>query len=349
LIGFDGFIDTILHAVDRRQSATNYTRIRTLKDFGERIAAAANKSTNVEVVVQEVKLGGNGPIMANAMAALGAPVTYCGMTGYPEIHAIFRELAERARMLSVAEPALTDAYEFEDGKLIVGKHATVAEISYDCLLSRLGEGAWRSAWNEAGFVAMVNWTMLPHLTELWKRLQAEFDKAPSGGTTKTLFFDLCDPEKRTTEDLREALQTIAAFQKHHQVILGLNEKEAVHAAEALGLTIPHYEGPVSEEVVADLARNIRVALDIAICLVHPTRFAGAATQDEVAVVHGPWTSNPIISTGAGDHFNAGFCYGHLLGLGLEGALQTGVATSGYYVRNAVSPSSQQLAEFLTTL
>src|SRR5450432_302213 len=69
LIGFDGFIDTILHVVDTRQSANEYTRIDTLKAFGERIVAAAGKSTNVEVVVQAVKLGGNGPIMANAMAA----------------------------------------------------------------------------------------------------------------------------------------------------------------------------------------------------------------------------------------------------------------------------------------
>jgi hypothetical protein len=30
-------------------------------------------------------------------------------------------------------------------------------------------------------------------------------------------------------------------------------------------------------------------------------------------------------------------------------LQIGVATSGYYVRNAASPTREQLAEFLTTL
>src|SRR5438067_13639998 len=69
LLGFDGFIDTICHAVDTRQSASEYTRIPTLAAYGQRIAAAAGKSTNLEIVVQNVKLGGNGPIMANAMAA----------------------------------------------------------------------------------------------------------------------------------------------------------------------------------------------------------------------------------------------------------------------------------------
>lgn len=349
LLGFDGFIDTILHAVDSRQSASEYTRIRTLQAYGERIAAAAGKSTNIEVVPQDVKLGGNGPIMANAMAALGTTVTYCGMTGYPGVHDIFRELAARARVLSVADPALTDAYEFDDGKLIVGKHATVADISYESIKTRIGESTWRNAWQEARFVGMVNWTMLPHLTELWEKIQEDFPGNTAGEERKTLFFDLADPEKRTEDDIQRALHTIARFQTQHDVILGLNEKEAIHVAIALGVPVQIRSGAADESMIADLAVNIRKSLGISICMVHPTRFCGAASADEVAVVQGPWTPKPKISTGAGDHLNAGFCVGYLLGYGLEGALQTGVGTSSYYVRNAISPSTSQLAEFLNSL
>jgi hypothetical protein len=120
LLGFDGFIDTILHVVDQRQSATQYSRVRTLAEYGGRIVAAAGKSTNIELVAQNVKLGGNGPIMANAMCAFGVPITYCGMTGYPHTQEVFRELADRAQMLPISDAALTDAIEFDDGKLIVG-------------------------------------------------------------------------------------------------------------------------------------------------------------------------------------------------------------------------------------
>jgi sugar/nucleoside kinase (ribokinase family) len=58
---------------------------------------------------------------------------------------------------------------------------------------------------------------------------------------------------------------------------------------------------------------------------------------------------PKISTGAGDHFNAGFCLGRVLGLSLEESLCTGVGTSGYYVRTAISPTAAQLAEFIANL
>src|SRR5438874_2331755 len=89
LLGFDGFVDTIYHAVDTRRSSTEYSRIPTLAALGLRISNAAGKSTNLEVVPQTIKLGGNGPIMANAMASLGVPVTYCGMTGFPATHPVF--------------------------------------------------------------------------------------------------------------------------------------------------------------------------------------------------------------------------------------------------------------------
>ncbi|MGZ5565751.1 MAG: PfkB family carbohydrate kinase, partial [Limisphaerales bacterium] len=55
---------------------------------------------------------------------------------------------------------------------------------------------------------------------------------------------------------------------------------------------------------------------------------------------------PLITTGAGDHFNSGFCLGKLLGLSNEMSVLTGVTTSGFYVRTAKSPTIAELAGFL---
>ena len=344
LAGFDGFIDTICHAVDKRRDAQNYDRIRTLREFGERIAAAAGKSANVEIVPTLVKLGGNGPIMANALCALGLNVTYCGMTGYPNTHSVFEEFGQSARLLPISAPALTDAYEFDDGKLIVGKHATVAEVTYENLMNRVGEDAWFEAWDAAKFVAMVNWTMLPYMTPLWKKM-LEF---PAASERKTLFFDLADPEKRAREDILDALQTIAQFQENHDVILGLNEAEAIQVGETLDVATPigevtdHHSAPA-------LADAIRAKLEIGTVVVHPTKFAAAANAHEAVAVDGPFIAQPKISTGAGDHFNAGFCLGQLVGASLGESLQMGVGTSGFYVRNAQSPSRVELADFLASL
>ena len=72
-------------------------------------------------------------------------------------------------------------------------------------------------------------------------------------------------------------------------------------------------------------------------------------EGQTAQFAGPFVQEPRISTGAGDHFNAGFCLAQVLGMNLEESLCVGVSTSGYYVRTAESPSAIQLSEFIANL
>src|SRR5881396_3631478 len=95
-VGLDGFVDEILHVVDKRIDAQSYERVPSIARLAERIAEAAGKSTNIELVNQFTKLGGNGPIMANALARLGIKVTYLGALGYPNLHPVFNGFAEAA-------------------------------------------------------------------------------------------------------------------------------------------------------------------------------------------------------------------------------------------------------------
>jgi len=47
-VGLDGFVDEILHVVDKRMDAQNYERVPTIALLAERMAEAAGKSTNIE-------------------------------------------------------------------------------------------------------------------------------------------------------------------------------------------------------------------------------------------------------------------------------------------------------------
>src|ERR1051326_1910758 len=97
-VGLDGFVDEILHVVDKRESAEKYLRLPTISQLASRLAAAAGRSTNVELVGQITKLGGNGPIMANALASFGMKVSYLGILGYPNLHPVFADFAKRAEV-----------------------------------------------------------------------------------------------------------------------------------------------------------------------------------------------------------------------------------------------------------
>ena len=344
-IGLDGFVDEIISVVDKRETGEKFTRVPTLTAFGARIAAAAGKSANVELVVDRVKLGGNGPIMANALAAFGAKVTYIGSLGYPNIHPVFAELARRATVYSIAEPGRTDALEFDDGKIMMGKHATLGDVNWPNLVERIGHKTLAACFANASLVGLQNWTMLPHMSDIWEHILAEICPQMPAGARHTLFFDLADPEKRKPADIRDALDLIGRFQKCFDVYLGLNEKESFEVGQVLGFQGPH-EG---EAAVKAVAKFIQGRIKTSGVVVHPRCYAVAASADGVVKTDGPFVERPIISTGGGDHFNAGFCLGKLIGADNEISLQIGVATSGYYVRTARSPNATELADFLQSL
>jgi len=340
-IGLDGFVDEILHVVDKRETADKYVRLPTIAQFASRLAGAAGRSANVELVSQLTKLGGNGPIMANALASFELKVTYLGNLGYPNIHPVFADFAKRATVHSIAEPGYTDALEFEDGKIMLGKHQSLRQVNWDNIKSRFGFDRFSDQLCSADLVGFVNWTMLTSMSDVWSQVLKEVCPKMDGARRK-LFFDLADPEKRTSEDILQALKLIVMFQKYFDVILGLNEKESYEIAEVLGLK----PGKSSPETLMQLSQDIRRLLPVETILIHPTSCALACGPDGVFLAEGPYTPKPKITTGAGDHFNSGFCLGKLLGFTTHLSLLTGVTTSGYYVRTAQSPGLPELAGML---
>ena len=68
IVGLDGFVDKIVAPVEKRHGlGDNFDPVPTIAEMGAKISAAAGKSANIELYPRFEKLGGNGPIMANAM------------------------------------------------------------------------------------------------------------------------------------------------------------------------------------------------------------------------------------------------------------------------------------------
>jgi sugar/nucleoside kinase (ribokinase family) len=345
VIGLDGFVDSIIRVVDKRESREDYSVVPTIAAFAKRAARAAGKSTNIELWVERVKLGGNGPIMANALAALGTRVSYIGNLGHPHLHPAFEEFAERATVYSIAEPATTDALEFDDGKIMLGKRRPLHGITWDMLIERIGRERLIGLFKESRLVGLQNWTMLPFMSDIWIHMLREICPKLPASVQRTIFFDLADPESRDAKDIRQALELISKFRRFGATYLGLNEKECL----AIGKVLGYHGATQGEMALKHIARFIHDRLKIEGVVVHPRAFAVAAGAEGVVRVDGPFVKKPLISTGAGDHFNAGFCLGKLIGADHEVALQIGVATSGYYVRTAKSPSVRELVAFLSSI
>lgn len=346
LIGFDGFVDEIIHVVDKRIDNTHFTRIETIDAFAKRIQRASGLSTNIEFVSVNRKIGGNGPIMCNALAMHEANITYIGTLGYPTINNVFKPLEERVKLFTIENPGNSDAVEFDDGKLILGKMSSLVNVTYEQLIKTVGEDALTEMIANCDMFATVNWSMLPYMTDVWRKLLTNIvTKLPRRNDSPYMFIDLADPEKRENSEIVEALNLLKGFTSYFKVVLGLNKKEAYDVAIVLDL-FDETSLRNMQISLEDLNQALYDYLGIDAVVIHPVDRSCCFIDGEFYEEIGPYVEKPKLTTGAGDNFNAGFMLGLLLGLKPDKALLTGMSTSGYYVRNAKSPNYEQLVEFI---
>lgn len=335
IAGFDGFIDSIIHVVHKRRSGGDVDLFSTISQFGEAIQSVGGKSTNYELLVRQRLMGGNGPLMANALARFGHQIHYVGALGYPRINEVFKDFATScSSVTSLAEPAYTDALEFDDGKLMLGKMSSLEQINRDVLDNALPRDAREQLVKDVSLVVFNNWTMIPGMNGIIELFMEDFQR---WSVRPVAFFDLADPGKRDDEDVHQLLYMLKDMGRVVPVVLSLNQRESQIIAALLGKNHSREE---------DRARALCDALELACCVIHPLKGAAAAdNQGNSLWVDGPYTSRPERTTGAGDHFNAGFMAGWLAQSDLKKCLKTGVYTSGYYVRNAKPPHRKQLNNF----
>lgn len=337
--GFDGFIDTIARIIRDKQDHKAPSLFTTIKEFGKYITEKHGASFSLELEERSIKLGGNMPIMANALGRLGIPVNCIGALGYPHIHPIFNQLSSNCHPCSFAEPGTATAYEFNDGKMMVCQMSDINASGWEKIKEIIGIKPLVQFYSESDMICLLNWSEIDASTDIWKGILKDVLPSYSRGKKQIAFFDLSDCSKRSSESITEALDLLQQFAKQARVILSLNKNEA-------GIIYQSLYNKESKKDLFSIGKKIIERLTIDTLVVHSAKEAMAFTDHEQVNVDSFFTSEPKISTGAGDNFNAGFCTGQLLELNLESSIILANAVSGCYIRKGISPGLPDVANFL---
>ncbi len=355
LVGFDGFIDRIIHPVDTRQSKAEWTRIETMKDFSQRICAASNKSTNIEIVHQAESFGGNAPLFAKAAAHLEMNIDLLATVASSEnrryIDPLFQPIADlsNVEITPFHAPGRTDAYEFHDGKLLLGDMNGLERIVLNDLFATVPELDLLLKVQKAQAIATLNWTMMPLVQLFWKWLIHMATRRPSiAFPKKTLFVDFADQKKRPIGELKEAFSLLKeCTQIGFDIVISLNTSEAMQSIKAL------QERETSDSAsIEEMVQSIHLLFPEAKAIVgHSHKVVCASWKEENNSIFNysisvPYIENPYASTGAGDSFNAGFLSGLIQKNSYEKALKWGLATSGIWIRTRTSATKEKIEQFL---
>lgn len=343
LIGFDGYVDKIQKVVRAKATAGN-DYFDSISGLAGLIGTLAGKSGQIELVTHETKIGGNAPIMANAVAALGVPNWCYGTLSDP----VFMGMHTDCERVSLGPPAETNALEFGDGKVILSEVSVFEQLRWSAVVEQAGIDALQKQFASSRLIAFVDWANLPHGNNLWQSfLQQVVVPAGDASTNKVFFFDLCDPTKRSPADIQEALSIVAAYASHGSVTLGMNENEA----RRIYLAIQGHS-PADTIRLAETPDLLRIALfireqtGIPTVLIHPTDRCLVASESGVQEWPGRLVPQPKVLTGGGDNLNAGFCWALLNGFDTDEAMLLGMATSGAYIQNGASPTVTDLRTYL---
>jgi hypothetical protein len=338
-VGIDAFVDKIVRVVHSKSTSGEYEFFGDISQFGKHLVTKSGMSCGIEVCERFTKLGGNAPIMANALGSLGLKVNCPAALGYPEIDPIFKDLSPNCRLYTIGNPGYTTALEFDDGKIMLSQRDYLHKINWAVTKEMLGLDTIRTLFKNSSLIGLVNWNGMVNFNEIFKGILDEVLSVKSPNKEQIVFFDLADFSERSPEDIAAAVKLINSFNKYCKVILGLNENEVILMYKTL------FPGKESLDLVP-MSQFIFDNISVDALVIHTLTSSMAFETGKVVEVPSLYVKKPKLSTGGGDNFNAGLCFGQLMGLDFEGSLYTANATSGYYVRNAQSPTIDTLIETL---
>jgi len=343
--GFDGFIDKIQKPVLKKEGDTSLF-FETIEDFANHLISLKGKSGQVEVVTKKVKSGGNAPILCNALGKLGINSICAGAMGSPEIHPVFSGIHANSKLISILNPGESDALEFTDGKIILSDLEVFDRYDWKCIKAHVNPDEIKKYVENCQLLAFVDWVNLPHASDIWEGFLHDIIK-PLKKNDFHFLFDLCDPTRKTVQQIDEILDIMSSFSPYGNVTLGLNENETYKIWMALnGFNLKTNPMKIDLPPLKVAAQSIYNTMSISALLVHPVDRTIVITKKERIEMEGRVVKAPVVLTGGGDNLNAGFCLGLLLGFEMPLCMLLGMAASGSYVQNGVSPDVNDLIAYI---
>ena len=333
LVGFDGFVDA-LFKIKKEAGENNSSYFDKIKSIGEYIVKK-NTSFCLDVEDIKTKIGGNAPILANALGSLGVQTDLIGALGFPEINPYFKKIAENCTLKSIAEPGMAYIYEFEDGKIMLSNSSSISTINWSKLKELVSLEFLIQSFESNDMFCLLNWSEILGMTSIMEGILLDvFPKINL--KNKITFFDLSDFSNRNQIDIIKAIELINKFGEQTKTVLSLNKNELN--------TLYSFFFKEEDFTSGKKGKALFDHLNIEILVLHNSKETFVFTKDNEYHALPILIDKPLMSTGAGDHFNAGFCCGLLANLELKECLFLANSVASFYIKTGVSPNINDIID-----
>ncbi len=338
LLGCDGFVDETYEIVEERKSQTDFSTIDNLKNFGELIVERSGGGVGVEIVPKRRCEGGFGINTGRIAACLGLKPVLPGLYGEKEIDPAYEEFVDSCVLTSLGDPALTLAFEFNNGKLLMSDLGAVSNLKWEDFEKHFGTDKTKALFTDVDILGLGYWSLTSHFDDLFLGFMKQYE---DGATTppKRMFFDFADIKKKSSEAFIKSLELIASYNSKIPMCFSLNHHEIMELCARIGVECAE----ATPEAIAAALPIARDKIGFDELVVHTPDFAVASsTAEGEAIAIQERQTNIVRLAGAGDSFNGGYICASLGDLPIKQRLAMANATTAFFVTQGTGPNKEQL-------
>ncbi|MCL1855416.1 MAG: carbohydrate kinase family protein [Clostridia bacterium] len=334
LLGFDGFEDRVIRL----------NGIGSMAEMGRYLLNRQGMSGVLTYGERGCKMGGNMPIMANALGKLGVVCECVGMLGEPETAGVFADMSPGCALHSVGKPGQCMALEFETGKLMLSDNASVEALRFADIVARIGMKRLIEMHECADLICYLNWSETPGLTEIERHCLRDIVPYLSE-KPRVMLFDLADVTPRKAEELREELALLREFSGRMRTVLSMNENEARAVLKLVADKDPGEFDSLTDDDVRGHSERILESTGVHMVAFRGNRRVFAAERGAFCALNTLYVEKPALMTGAGDNFDAGIATALLLGGNLEQMLTLGTTACSHYIERGKSATPVSMLHY----
>jgi sugar/nucleoside kinase (ribokinase family) len=331
----DGFVDEVWEIVNERTSLKEFSVYSRMNRFADRITSSGSGGVGLELVKKRRAFGGFTANIGFAAARLGVDTAMVGVYGEDALDPIFDEVAEICGVYSLAAPAITHVFEFDDGKILMSHMEAVQDISWQSIVDKLGMEKLTELLAKSDMLGVGYWSLLPAFDEIVMQV---FTNLPQDGKQRRFFFDFADFRKKDEASLDYSMKLLKRLNEKIPMMLSVNEHEAAVLFELHGRTLDGDAGSLPEKT-----EYVRKQMGLDEFVVHTPHYAVAACSAEApAYAPSVFVEKPVRSAGAGDTFNGGYAAAKLAGLDISERLFAANANVRFFLKNGFAPDLDEM-------
>lgn len=334
----DGYVDEVWELVSSRQSMCEYAAINKKRQLAERIMMSGTGGMAIEIVKKRRTIGGFTANIGFATAKLGVDTILIGFYGKESIDSLYEPLNNISSLISLGDPAVTHALEFNDGKILLTHLEAVSNVQWSHIVDALGIEEIVSILTNSDVIGVGYWSSMLAFDDMLAEIYALL---PQDNKSRLFFFDFADFRKRDMNSLAITLQKFKSLNEKCPIILSVNEHEGAVLFQQYNETFDELGGTIPQK-----AESVREKLGIAELVIHTPYFAIVSScTDGVAMVPQRYCEKPFRTAGAGDSFNGGYLAAKLAGLEVSERLYLANETVSYFLHHGNPPSQRELVDW----